>query len=62
MLSDPETERQAMGRRARALVLAAFDHAGIAEQMLAVYARVGGVAARPAAPLADMSAGEPERR
>lgn len=62
MLSYPEPERRAMGRRARAFVLAAFDHAGVAEQMLAVYARIGGAATRPAAPLADLPCGDAERR
>lgn len=62
MLSYPEAERRAMGRRARAFVLAAFDQSSIAEQMLAVYARIAGVAAPPAAPPVDMSGGEAERR
>ncbi len=45
MMSCPEAERQAMGRRARAVVLAEFDRAGIAERMLAAYARVSGARA-----------------
>jgi glycosyltransferase involved in cell wall biosynthesis len=62
MLSYPEADRRAMGERARAFVLAEFDRASSADQLLAVYADVAGAGARSRRPIFRATAVEPERR
>jgi glycosyltransferase involved in cell wall biosynthesis len=62
MLSYPEADRHAMGARARAFVLAEFDRARSAEQMLAIYANVSGAIGKSRGPISQAAVGEPERR
>lgn len=59
MLSYPEADRRAMGERGRAFVLAEFDRASSAQQLLAVYADVSGAGARSRQPIVRATRAEP---